>query len=125
MRPSSLHGLLVAIAATLLCAGCQEQAAAPVKIDESKAAAAPVNPEIEAAINELSPEDQVAARAQGFCAYADDSPLGSMGAPFKLVINDQTIFLCCEGCKSQVLKDPEATLAKVAQLKAKVQAEKN
>jgi hypothetical protein len=116
--------ICIALLSASLFVGCEAQSPAPPPAEQTTVEDS-ANSEIEAAIAELAPEDQIAARAQGYCAYADDSPLGSMGAPFKLMVNDQAVFLCCEGCKSQALKDPEATLANVAQLKAKVQAEKN
>ena len=47
-------------------------------------------------------------------------PLGSMGVPLKLSIKDQTIWVCCNGCEKKALSNPEQTLAKVAELKAKV-----
>lgn len=123
MKIALLHRSVTALAAVLLFAGCQGEPAAPPVAEKAAVDAGPVS-EIELAIAELSPEDQIAAKAQGFCAYANDSPLGSMGAPYKLMINDQVVFLCCEGCESQALKKPEETLAKVAELKAKVLAEK-
>jgi hypothetical protein len=115
--------LSITLLALSLLVGCEAKSPPPLSA-EQVTVEGNANSEIDTAIAELSPEDQVAARAQRFCAYADDSLLGSMGAPFKLMINDQAVFLCCEGCKSQALKDPEATLAKVADMKAKVQAEK-
>jgi hypothetical protein len=33
------------------------------------------------------------------------------------MIEGQSVFLCCEGCKDDAVKDPQATLAKVAALK--------
>ena len=47
-----------------------------------------------------------------------------MGVPIKLMIDDQPVFICCEGCKDSSLADPAATLATVEELKAKVAAEK-
>jgi len=65
----------------------------------------------------------VIAEAQGYCVVETEGRLGSMGVPIKLMINDQPVFICCEGCKEGALADPEATLARVAELKAKVAAE--
>jgi hypothetical protein len=39
-------------------------------------------------------------------------------------VNDQPVFICCEGCRKGVLKDPYKTLKQVAELKAKAKAEK-
>jgi len=35
-----------------------------------------------------------------------------MGPPIKVVIEGQPVFLCCGGCKTKALAEPEATLAK-------------
>lgn len=38
--------------------------------------------------------------------------LGSMGVPYKLTVHGKPLFLCCEGCKDEVSKDPQAALTK-------------
>ena len=73
--------------------------------------------EVQAALAELSEEDRTAAKLQKFCAAEPENLLGSMGAPIKLMIEGQPVFLCCEGCKDAALKDPQATLATVAKLR--------
>jgi hypothetical protein len=70
------------------------------------------------AMAELSPEDRKEAEAQKFCAVMNTSLLGSMGAPLKLDVKGQPVFVCCAGCKSKALKNPDETLATVAKLKA-------
>lgn len=40
--------------------------------------------------------------------------LGSMGHPIKLTVNDQTVFICCDGCKTPLLESPDEYLAKIA-----------
>ena len=70
------------------------------------------------AMAELSPEDRKEAEAQKFCAVMNTSLLGSMGAPLKLDVKGQPVFVCCGGCKSKALKNPDETLATVAKLKA-------
>jgi len=65
----------------------------------------------------LSPEDQKLAREQKFCAVENKNELGSMGVPVKVMIKDQPVFLCCSGCEEQAKADPDATLAKVKELK--------
>ena len=85
----------------------------------STAATAPLGEDakIEAAINELAEEDREVAKAQKFCAVAEKGRLGSMGKPFKLMMEGKPVFLCCEGCEGDALKNPEETLAKVEKLK--------
>ena len=74
--------------------------------------------EVAAEMAKLSPEDRKEAEAQKFCVVSNGSLLGSMGAPIKLDINGQAVFICCGGCKSAAMKNPEETLAIVAKLKA-------
>ncbi len=81
----------------------------------------------EAAIKEnlakLSPEDRKLAEEQKYCAIENESRLGVMGVPFKVVLNDQPVFLCCKGCRKSAEKNPEKTLAKVQELKEKTAKE--
>ena len=65
---------------------------------------------IEAALAKLSDDDRKLAEAQRFCPVLEDSRLGSMGTPVKLMIDGQPVFLCCEGCEDEALADPKATL---------------
>lgn len=77
---------------------------------------------ISAALGKLSREDQRLAQAQGYCPILQDNRLGSMGTPVKVMIKGQPVFLCCPGCEEEALADPDATLAKVAKLKARAKA---
>jgi YHS domain-containing protein len=74
--------------------------------------------EIAEALAELNADDRKIADAQKFCAVMTDSLLGSMGTPIKIDIKGRPVFLCCKGCKTKAMNDPEATLAAVAELKA-------
>lgn len=118
--------------AALFSLGCQSESA-PVATDT---ATAPVTSEshdhshgedahddngaseVAAEMAKLSPEDRKEAEAQKFCVVSNGSLLGSMGAPIKLDINGQAVFICCGGCKSAAMKNPEETLAIVAKLRA-------
>jgi hypothetical protein len=73
--------------------------------------------EIQATLASLSPEDRRLADEQRFCPVIANSRLGSMGTPVKIKVAGQPVFLCCAGCKAKALKDPKATLERVAQLK--------
>jgi hypothetical protein len=77
---------------------------------------AKVDPEIEKALSELSPESRKLAEAQKKCAVSDE-PLGSMGKPVELKLNGETVFLCCEHCRKSAEKDPEKTAAKAKKLR--------
>jgi hypothetical protein len=93
---------------SLLPAGCQQEAAH----QDSEA-------QVRAALAKLSPEDRKLAEAQKYCAVEEDNRLGSMGTPVRVVIKGEPVFLCCKGCRKEAEKDPDATLAKVRQLRKK------
>ncbi|WP_437193684.1 hypothetical protein [Planctomicrobium sp. SH527] len=76
------------------------------------------------ALAKLDVEDRAHAVAQGYCAVSEE-PLGSMGVPIKVVINDQSVFVCCKGCEKKAKADAELTLSKVNELKERVKIELN
>lgn len=107
----------------MCCKGCQRKALAnPDRtlaiVAELKAKVAEA--EIRASLAKLSPPDRRLAEAQGYCPVMRDNRLGVMGAPVKLTVGNQPVFLCCAGCKRKALANPDQTLAIVANLKAKV-----
>lgn len=129
------HGtwFLPAVVAGLLLAGglvgCQRgpdpAAATGHKHEEHKHAAkdaSEADKEIEAALAQLPAEDRALATAQGYCVVMQNSRLGEMGPPLKITVKDQPVFLCCKGCKKKAEADPDKTLAKVEELKAKTKA---
>ena len=75
------------------------------------------DPKIAEAMAKLPEEERAQAAAQKFCVVEDKSPLGSMGKPYKILVDGHPVFLCCAGCEDEALKDPQATLAKVEKLK--------
>ncbi len=60
----------------------------------------------------LSPEDAASAQKQHICPVSGEM-LGAMGAPIKVDVNGQQVWICCEGCKDDLLKSPEEYLAKL------------
>jgi Cu(I)/Ag(I) efflux system membrane fusion protein len=98
--------------------GPQRAAAAPAAAPA--AAAQELTVEQLKNIAQLPAADQPAARAQKFCPVTG-LPLGSMGVPQKVVLRGQTAFLCCPGCVEPATRNPEKTLKKVAELKAKAE----
>ncbi len=74
---------------------------------------------VKANLAKLSAEDRRLAEEQKFCPVEPDNLLGSMGPPMILDIKGQKVFLCCPACKDDALADPDQTLAKVKELKAK------
>jgi len=73
---------------------------------------------VRASLARLSPEDRVLAEAQKTCPVLG-SLLGSMGPPVKVMLDGQSVFLCCPTCKQKALDHPQETLAKVAALRTK------
>lgn len=76
---------------------------------------------ITSALSQLSPKDREAAELQNFCPVLPESRLGSMGVPVKIVVDGETAFVCCDGCKKSALAKPKETLKKVERLKARSQ----
>lgn len=87
--------------------------------------ATPAGDEVAAERAKLSPADLALVEAQEWCVISSDERLGSMGAPLKLDIKGQPVFICCKGCKRKAEAEPDKTLTKVAELKAKAKAEKD
>ena len=72
---------------------------------------------IRASLAKLSAEDRKLAEEQQFCAVESKNPLGSMGVPYKVMLNNQPVFLCCDGCETRAKAHADRTLAKVQQLR--------
>ena len=117
----------IAVFGSIIIAGCDSKPVSQAKGTAGSAAVAIATPSNEAAIEraKLSAEDRALVEAQEWCVNSDDERLGAMGAPIKLSIKGQPVFVCCAGCKKSVEADPDKTLAKLAELKAKVKAEKD
>src|SRR5262249_41087666 len=75
---------------------------------------------VKANLAQLSPEDRRLAEAQGYCPNTDDNRLGAMGPPIKVMVKGQPVFLCCKACLDTVQANPDQTLAKVEELKARM-----
>jgi hypothetical protein len=73
--------------------------------------------EARAALAQLPAEDRKLAEAQKFCAVQTDNLLGSMGPPVKVTVKGRAVFLCCKGCRTKALADPDRTLARLEELK--------
>ena len=44
-------------------------------------------------------------------------PLGSMGVPLKREVQGEIVFLCCEGCDSQLCAEADKVVQQVRQLR--------
>ncbi len=60
----------------------------------------------------FSEEDRASAMKQHICPVSDEM-LGTMGAPEKVEVNGQSVWICCDGCKEKLLADPDKYLAKL------------
>lgn len=78
--------------------------------------------EIQAELAKLAPADRDLATAQKFCPVMEDSRLGAMGEPIKVMVKDKPVFVCCKGCIKKAQREADKTLGKVEELKAKVKA---
>lgn len=77
-----------------------------------------IDQKLELTLAKLSSEDRKLVESQKFCPVLADSRLGSMGAPVKVMVEGQPVFVCCKACSKQAESEAEATLKKVADLRA-------
>jgi Cu(I)/Ag(I) efflux system membrane fusion protein len=63
-------------------------------------------------IEKLPPDDRELAMKQQICPISE-APLGSMGVPIKVDVEGAPIFICCEGCRKELLRTPEKYIAKL------------
>jgi hypothetical protein len=119
---------LAAALAGVALSGCgqpPEPRQVTVQVTETASSAKDAEATLQAERAKLSPEDRQLVEAQEWCAINSDERLGEMGPPVKVMVKDQPVFLCCGGCKKKALADPDKTLAKVDELKAKAKAAKD
>jgi len=64
----------------------------------------------------LTQADRLATDRQRVCPVTE-APLGSMGTPLKVLLNDQPLFLCCRTCVAKVEQDPQAYLPRTSSLR--------
>jgi Cu(I)/Ag(I) efflux system membrane fusion protein len=69
---------------------------------------------VAAALASLSPEDRRQAESQEICPVTE-MRLGSMGTPLKVDVRGTPIFICCGGCRQNLLAEPDRYLAKLAE----------
>lgn len=60
----------------------------------------------------LAPADAAAAEEQHICPVTEEM-LGTMGAPIKVDVKGQDVWICCEGCRDALLENPAEYLAKL------------
>jgi len=60
----------------------------------------------------LSAEELQLIERQKICPVTEE-PLGSMGAPARVVVDGRVVFVCCEGCTQALKKEPKKYLQKL------------
>jgi hypothetical protein len=76
-------------------------------------AAAVSKPKPRVTVVALGEADKAGVARQKVCPVTG-AALGSMGAPVKVLVGDQPLYLCCKGCLGEVRKSPDKYLAKAA-----------
>jgi hypothetical protein len=82
------------------------------KTTNSKPVASRDEPAPAAALDRLDPPDRSLAEVQKVCPVTGLA-LGTMGTPVRQVVSGRAVFLCCAGCRSKLLADPDRYLAKL------------
>ena len=98
--------------------GCGEKSAPARSAAPAASAASGDEAKFAAEIAKLPEDERAIATDQKFCVVENNSRLGSMGKPYKIMIEDKPVYLCCAGCEDEARKDSKKTLAKVEELKA-------
>jgi len=86
------------------CSGCVPA----IQANPDKYAAA----KFDITVAKVTKEDAELVAKQKVCPVMDE-PLGSMGQPVKMLVNDKPIFLCCKGCIKKIKAEPTKYLAMV------------
>ncbi len=103
----------------LLLAGCGREPAASNGNTDGDAKAKAEEAKIRLNLEQLPPEDRKIAKEQKFCADKPANRLGSMGTPYKIVIDKETVFLCCKHCEEDAFANLKKTLAVAKELRKK------
>ena len=67
---------------------------------------------MKAELAKLPEADRIAAEKQHMCPVSGEM-LGTMGPPRKVEVNGRQVWICCDGCKDQLLENPDEYLAKL------------
>lgn len=110
-RMDQLIGV-IALTAAIGLSGCASQDSPAEPSAAGSTSIGSTDPDVAAALAQLSAEDRMEAEKQHVCPVTDE-PLGSMGKPVKVTVSGRDLFLCCEGCRDTVTSDPEKYLAKL------------
>jgi hypothetical protein len=106
----------LALATATILVGCSSESATPPPQAETVSGddwTTGLDADVVTALSELAESDRTAAVAQKVCPVTDKQ-LGSMGKPYKVTVEGQDVFLCCDGCKTEIKSNAEKYLAKLS-----------
>lgn len=79
--------------------------------DDGKVGASDMD-KMKAELAKLSEGDRTSAEKQHMCPVSGVM-LGAMGAPIKVDVKGQDVWICCDGCKDKLMATPDEYLAKL------------
>jgi Cu(I)/Ag(I) efflux system membrane fusion protein len=108
-------GMLCTVVLALLVAGCGSTAPeGPERdnhaTDKGSHGGQSDMAKMKAELATLSPEDAVSAEKQHVCPVSGKM-LGTMGPPNKVDVNGTLVWICCDGCKDELLQNADKYLA--------------
>lgn len=115
MNRNAVQIQFLAVAALAVALGCSNNpnppAANPPASSGGKAEVSDME-KMKAELAKLSPKDAASAEKQHVCPVTDKM-LGTMGPPLKVAVDGQPIWICCEGCREELLANKATYLAKL------------
>lgn len=98
------------LVSTIGCGNNPKPASQPPAVDQKNQSSDMEKMKAETA--KLSPADAAAVEKQHFCPVTDKM-LGSMGPPLKVDVNGQQVWICCEGCREDLIANRAKYLSKL------------
>lgn len=105
-------GVLIASATVFVGCSSEPTLAPPTNTSASTDWKNGLDAKVVTALSELPEADREAALKQKVCPVTDKQ-LGSMGKPPKVTVDGREVYLCCDGCESEIKSNPEQYLAKL------------
>lgn len=99
-------GLLLLFPLWASSTGCHHEGPPVAGVDPSE------EDQIKESLAKLNADDRKAAEAQRICPVTD-ARLGIMGAPVKVSVKDQDVWICCAGCKTELEEHADQYLGKL------------
>jgi hypothetical protein len=115
MKTAIVSSVAFALLSLVALTGCGPQAenAPPPSTVTSQPKSESSNADMAAMKEELaklSPEDAASAEKQHTCPVTKKM-LGTMGPPLKVDVKGKTVWICCEGCREELLANADKYLA--------------